>query len=393
MRFKEIYEKYINGSASEEEIKIIEEEIEKNEVISEYLSQNIEDDFLNKKDLFGEMRISKEENEFKRKSEKDLLKSINKSIRNKFIVTGICSVLVVIGLVGGAKYIISPAMDSKYYNPTKMLGQFTEQLLVDISVFTELHFPGIDTSYTNSESLGYGRYNTKISQYNTFKNTETTYEGVIDKGQLMYIGSDFYKYPIMNIFKYGVYPYDDYDNDDSSEIEELKLLPKTAQANIYVSFKEDIDMKEIVRLINKYEDLYFSWVGIRTCDKKTQQLPQMGFETSGSGIVLEGFEENEKYPYLELGTLDWDRNDSEVYETHFKSLLKYMIDNKSFTELNHPNVYEDVYKYTLDYVNKNGVKSYGVLVTGDAESILKLREESYVYGISIDDVKISSYSH
>ena len=60
MRFKEIYEKYINGSASEEEIKIIEEEIEKNEIISEYLSQNIEDDFLNKKDLFGEMRISKE---------------------------------------------------------------------------------------------------------------------------------------------------------------------------------------------------------------------------------------------------------------------------------------------------------------------------------------------
>ena len=58
MRFKEIYEKYINGSASEEEIKIIEEEIEKNEIISEYLSQNIEDDFLNKKDLFGEMRIS-----------------------------------------------------------------------------------------------------------------------------------------------------------------------------------------------------------------------------------------------------------------------------------------------------------------------------------------------
>ena len=50
MRFKEIYEKYINGSASEEEIKIIEEEIEKNEIISEYLSQNIEDDFLNKKD-------------------------------------------------------------------------------------------------------------------------------------------------------------------------------------------------------------------------------------------------------------------------------------------------------------------------------------------------------
>ena len=37
MSFKDLYEKYINNQASEEEIKIVEEEIEKNEIISEHL--------------------------------------------------------------------------------------------------------------------------------------------------------------------------------------------------------------------------------------------------------------------------------------------------------------------------------------------------------------------
>ena len=32
MSFKDLYEKYINNQASEEEIKIVEEEIEKNEI-------------------------------------------------------------------------------------------------------------------------------------------------------------------------------------------------------------------------------------------------------------------------------------------------------------------------------------------------------------------------
>ena len=47
MSFKDLYEKYINNQASEEEIKIVEEEIEKNEIISEYLCNKIDDDLFN----------------------------------------------------------------------------------------------------------------------------------------------------------------------------------------------------------------------------------------------------------------------------------------------------------------------------------------------------------
>lgn len=47
MSFKDLYEKYINNQASEEDIKIVEEEIEKNEIISEYLCNKIDDDLFN----------------------------------------------------------------------------------------------------------------------------------------------------------------------------------------------------------------------------------------------------------------------------------------------------------------------------------------------------------
>lgn len=146
-------------------------------------------------------------------------------------------------------------------------------------------------------------------------------------------------------------------------------------------------------MIEENKDLYFSWVGIRTCDKNIQQLPQMGFESSGTGVILESFKNSKDYPYLELGGIDEDRNRADIYETHFKSLVKYMIDNKAFIELNHPNSYISSYENTLKYVEENGVKSYGVLVNGSKDSILKLRKNKFVYNLIIDDVKVSSYSH
>ena len=120
MSFKDLYEKYINNQASEEEIKIVEEEIEKNEIISEYLCNKIDDDLFNlgnSKD--GEDFGEKQQINSNKKCEEDvLLKNINRKIRNKFLKTILASVVIVIGILASAKYIISPMMDAKYYNPS-----------------------------------------------------------------------------------------------------------------------------------------------------------------------------------------------------------------------------------------------------------------------------------
>ena len=191
MSFKDLYEKYINNQASEEEKKIVEEEIEKNEIISEHLCNKIDDDLFNvnnsmdSNNLDENQQIKSSNYTNKNNEENVLLKNINRKIRNKFLKTILASVVIVISILVGSKYIVSPMMDSKYYNPSAPIGDFTTQFLTDISVFTELHFPGIITSYTDDESLGYGKYNVKIGQNDIFKNTNTTYDGVINKGSLV----------------------------------------------------------------------------------------------------------------------------------------------------------------------------------------------------------------
>nr|MBK5235887.1 anti sigma factor C-terminal domain-containing protein [Clostridium sp.] len=67
-----------------------------------------------------------------------------------------------------------------------------------------------------------------------------------------------------------------------------------------------------------------------------------------------------------------------------------MRDSKDFLKL--LNTDSETYKDVLEYVEKNGVKSYGVLVQGRTNEILKLRKHPAVDSISVEDIKLSSYS-
>lgn len=60
MNYKELFEKYKNGIANEEEKRIVEEELEKYEAIEEYLSQIIDEKSVKAED-FDILEDNKEE--------------------------------------------------------------------------------------------------------------------------------------------------------------------------------------------------------------------------------------------------------------------------------------------------------------------------------------------
>lgn len=67
-----------------------------------------------------------------------------------------------------------------------------------------------------------------------------------------------------------------------------------------------------------------------------------------------------------------------------------MSENKKFGNLDI--IYNDstkFYKEVLDYINENDIKSYGIVVIGTPNEILKLRENAIVEYIYIEDVKLS----
>ena len=109
MSFKDIYEKYINNEASEEEIKIVEEEIEKNEIISEHLCNKIDDNLFNVNSNIDTSHLDenheiKSSGYNKKNNEEDiLLKNINRKIRNKFLKAVLASVVIVISILAVVK--------------------------------------------------------------------------------------------------------------------------------------------------------------------------------------------------------------------------------------------------------------------------------------------------
>nr|WP_291634896.1 anti sigma factor C-terminal domain-containing protein [Clostridium sp.]MBK5235886.1 anti sigma factor C-terminal domain-containing protein [Clostridium sp.] len=330
MKFRELFERYINKKASPQEVEIVENEIEKNEIINDYLADSIDKSFLKDNGSCDEDSYSESYN-FTDNSNTEILESIQRAINKKFRRVALYSVIAVFSFFLVLRFAVSPLVNKVYYNPSQILGQFSNKFFVDIAVFTELHFPGILTISNTSEPLGFGSYNFRISQSNTFRNYNQIYEGKLERGKMKYMQPDFYQYAILNVFRYGVYPFQDATpNGDSIDVKELGAMPDSANAKVYVSFKEDMTMADLSSLIKEYNGLYFSWVGVRNSPKDIQRLPQFGFEPTGQGIfMLKGTVDDEKYPYFEIG-YGSSPFAEDVMETHFKSLVKLLEIVKTF---------------------------------------------------------------
>ncbi|GAA0720094.1 hypothetical protein GCM10008905_08930 [Clostridium malenominatum] len=104
MSFKDLLYKYKDGTASAEEIKIVEEELDKYESIEEYLSEKYNLDF--EKDGLSE-NINDETPVIKRKVNKKLKKVI------------LASVSIIFLILFATYYVVSPVVSSFYYNPSQ----------------------------------------------------------------------------------------------------------------------------------------------------------------------------------------------------------------------------------------------------------------------------------
>ena len=395
MNFKDLFQRYVEGQANPDEMELVEEEIKKYELINEYLADNINLESLKN------IEDGNAENGLKEKEDRKILEEIQKVINKNFRRTAIKSTVFVLIILGIIQFVLSPLINLIYYNSLRGKDDSQRQLLVDMVVFTELHFAGVVTDHAEAEPLGFGNYNIKIDQRDSFSDT-LMFEGKIERGKLKYMQRDFYKYTVLSAFRYGDY----YTRKLSpKEIEEpydnLKAMPETAIAKVYVSFNEDISIEEVASIMSYGKNKFrLDWIAVRTAPKSTQQIPQLGFQPYEGGVLLNKDAINEeKYPYLELG---YDPNSYDLYEimphsseilkTHFKSLIKYMSDNKDLVKMLQIDEGTKVYNRALDYIEKNGIKSYGALVIGDAHEIAKLRENPKVDSILIDNAKLSIHT-
>lgn len=389
MNFKELMDKYRNGIASEEEKLLIKQEIEKYEAIEEYLSENIDIDF-----------IEVENYDDQRDETIKLKKSVNSRLR-RVVIT---SVSVVMLIILGIFFVLSPIIDSFYYNPTKVsVGQYNQDIYFDLTAFTELNLPGYSLGLVTAERLGFGNYNIYYSRHNLFtkesKNISSkikrdthlkNFENIFEE-EYISLGFQIITNPEVSDYEY-------FKENKNRVMSHIKKLNPVSYVSAYLTFEEDLTMEEIYNMLMEYDNIEFAWIGIRTAPKDEAIQYLTGFKPPSNAVsAADDRPDKNKYPAFQL--LDWlrdhtrSRNQSiwpEGYELHYKSLLRYMIDRKDEVNvLDHNHLKTQHYQSALDYVEEHGVKSCGVLIYANAENLLTFIGKESIFTIELDQVMAS----
>lgn len=389
MNFRELMDKYKNGTATDEEIQLIEQELEKYEVIEGYYSDRMGFD----------IETSWENEEYLKESVK-IKKSVNKKFKNLIFA----SIAIMIALLSSLFFIVSPLVDRLFYNPIKVtVGETEMNAFFDLSVITELNIPTSDlSSLIDVNRQGFGNYDISFSRTNLFTD-ETIYTNAkLKRGEIYNTPADFHEVQY-SAFGSVVAP-DFYDEElvqqeNETVMDHLNQLSPVSYISSWLTFDEALTMEELYQLELDYPDITFAWVGVRTpANDEVHSI--LGFRPMfGITMVIDDSPNVEKYPALDIykflvnpGKLDDGKTRLEpmAYEHHYMDLLKYAVDREeaiNALEYNHHK--HEFYQQALDYAKDHGVKSYGILAYADAGDLIEFVENGPIYHIELDDISVS----
>lgn len=389
MKFKELMEKYKKGFATEEEKQIIEQEIEKYEAIEEYISDKIDM-------AFDGVTVS-----LNNEQHVDEAKNLNKSVNRRLRKVVFYSVAIVIALVIGIFFVISPLIDNFYYNPAKVsVGTANSDIDFDLYAFSELNIPGYSlSSNVGIDKLGFGEYNIRFSRTNLFTQEVDYVNTNIKRGNKITDPTEIIWHQGFNFMDVR-YPSgmsaEHVGKQKNRVTNHLMQLNPVSYVSANLIFEKDLDMEGLHELELRYPDVEFIWAGIRIPQDNTRRdLIGIHLISSNSVTVIDELVE-EKYPAFHI--LEWlvegyssseKSKEAQAYEFHYKSLLQYMIDRKEAADVLD---YRDkvlYYKSALEYAEEHGVKTYGVLVYANAQDLIQLVENEDIKTLELNEVMAS----
>ena len=81
-----------------------------------------------------------------------------------------------------------------------------------------------------------------------------------------------------------------------------------------------------------------------------------------------------------------------LYASHFKAMLRFQLDHLDFLKaIDKDFGYQQYYNSVLEYVEENGVKTYGLLLMGSPKDLLAFCKNDFVCKIMLDDMAFSRW--
>lgn len=369
MTFREMINKYQEGTLEEQQTELVKNEIEKHEAISDYLYEASQIS-----DLDTLESVTAEEQNGKKAD--DFTKMVRKAIRLAFVKMGLvvgCTILTVILAV---IYLLPDFVSGFYYNPNEVVGTSStgydiNRMSLDLAVYSELFLPSKYRDHVIAEDLGYGKYSLMIPQTSSYSGQFTTVGGVLDRNKLtLYDPNLLTGFPgnafVMPSPVSGIYPATGAVGSAERAFAKLQELDDDAVYTAYFSLNELTDYETI------YEQVGMAWYAV---DCGTTY--NFGFWSNFSGNVFDW--DREKYPLLSTKDSNGSIKESlenaaseDAMRTHLLSMLRYMQDHPEVMELFGCDHY--ALDFVIRHIETNGMKIYGFVAIGDQETILKIAE-------------------
>ena len=418
MKYHELLELYKKKQLGEEQREKVEQDIERHEAISEYLFEKEEEDILQDSGKMPEesdIQLTEKE----KNAADDFTKRVNRAIRRAFLKMGaaVCAVTLVVVLL--VLFVLPHVVSSFYYDPGRIVGESsyggtTNQMSLDLAVYTELAIPGTYRDNVQVEDKGYGNYDINIYQNVSRSGRFYNVAGRVEKDNLRLYDINLLNMPSANIFGWfqmdmdrkdtlteqvengvGSFAYTPESKEQSAE--ELKLLDDNKYYLAYVTLDKILSYNDFIGFAENYSERAIDiWCAPRTAEDSYMPIGRpanLGFYIRlGQSSMLEW--DREKYPDLILWSADNSAERDEAEERikdesfaaeHFAVMLDYMSGQDEFLGMMGQQDGE-TYAEAADYIRENGLQVYGFACVADKETLLKLNAEEEVFGIRTEEV-------
>lgn len=164
--------------------------------------------------------------------------------------------------------------------------------------------------------------------------------------------------------------------------EALKTLPEGTVSELALSFDDLYDIGDVQDFLRKY-DLHIPWYAINT-GIEGQAGTYLSNDTGILGIYdRPTFDVSKDSVHYKI------RGNGEEIGEEFKKGLGFLAENEKMAKQFLWNIDENTdLEEMYNYINKNGIKTYGVVVTGPTKELLKLKENEHIHYATLGEVDL-----
>ena len=380
MDYRKLMEAYKNGTLNEAQREQVAADIEKHEVISDYLMENAEIPGLEFFFLDSPAGIGGTNDG----GTSDMAGQIKKTIRKAFVKAGMIVGTAVLALTLAVIFLLPRLVDCFYYNPSATVGVTpngieTNRITLDLAVWSELNLPGGYRDVVMCEREGYGNYSIYVPQISSYNNTFTDVAGKLTQNKLTFYNPNIFKKNASVTFGRvaGIF-----DNGN-----EWSLPSDNRIYRAYVTFDKVMSYKELVAWCDANPAYSPEWCAL--CRRNDEPIaPSIGIGFCyNTGCTEMGFDSTE-YPLLSIFSVYEKNNVGETFHIpeedmtqHVISLLRYSEDHREFASMMKLTWQEGEYASFANTIEQDGIYVYGFTIIGSGDDIRALAQAQHIAGI------------